>query len=176
MKILFVYLILVTAMNEQIIYDFTETSSIERWIVVDDGVMGGRSKGSMGLSPEGHGLFKGTVSLENNGGFSSVRYRFDKMEVEQNSTIKIRLKGDGKRYQFRVKNAVGEYYSYVAYFESSGKWEEVEIALKDMVPTFRGRKLNQPNFSHYQIEEIAFLIGNKKAESFQLLIDSISLN
>lgn len=173
MKILLVLILIIIGMNEQIIFDFNKDSNIENWSVVDDGVMGGRSKGSMGLSPEGHGLFQGRVSLENNGGFSSVRYRFDRIEVEKNSTIKIRLKGDGKRYQFRVKNALGEYYSYMAYFESSGQWEEVGITLKDMVPTFRGRKLNQPNFSHSQIEEIAFLIGNKKAETFHLLIDKV---
>jgi hypothetical protein len=163
-------------MNEVLIFDFNTDAGIENWLVVDDGVMGGRSKGKLSITPEGHGLFDGTVSLENNGGFSSLRYRFDTMEVAPGSTIKIRLKGDGKRYQFRVKNSIGEYYSYVSYFESSGEWEEIAIPLKDMVPQFRGRKLDLPNFSHDQIEEIAFLIGNKKAESFSLLIDSISLN
>ncbi len=163
-------------MTEQLIFDFNKDASLENWIVVDDGVMGGRSKGSLRLTPEGHGLYEGTVSLENNGGFSSLRYRFEAMEVKPSNTIKIRLKGDGKRYQFRVKNSIGEYYSYIAYFKSSGEWEEVEIPLGEMIPAFRGRKLNQPNFSHNQIEEIAFLIGNKKAESFSLLIDTIAVD
>lgn len=176
MKILLVLLLPIIAMTEIMIFDFNKDANLENWIVVDDGVMGGRSKGSLRVTPEGHGLFEGTVSLENNGGFSSLRYRFEAMEVKQSSTIKIRLKGDGKRYQFRVKNSVGEYYSYVAYFKSSGEWEEVVIPLKEMIPAFRGRKLNQPSFAHDQIEELAFLIGNKKAESFQLLIDRISLN
>ena len=163
-------------MTEQLIFDFNKGASLENWMVVDDGVMGGRSKGSLRLTPEGHGLFEGTVSLENNGGFSSLRYRFEALEVNSSSTVKLRLKGDGKKYQFRVKNSIGQYFSYIAYFESSGEWEEIEIPLEKMIPAFRGRKLNQPNFSHNQIEEVAFLIGNKKRESFHLLIDSISLN
>ncbi|MEN8797965.1 MAG: CIA30 family protein [Flavobacteriaceae bacterium] len=163
-------------MNEQLIFDFNRDANIENWLVVDDGVMGGRSKGNLSITPEGHGLFEGKVSLENNGGFSSLRHRFDSIAVDQTNSIRIRLKGDGKRYQFRVKNSTGEYFSYVSHFESSGNWEEIVIPLKDMVPQFRGRRLDLPNFAHKQIEEIAFLIGNKKAESFSLLIDSINLD
>jgi hypothetical protein len=36
--------------------------------------------------------------------------------------------------------------------------------------------LDLPNFSEDHIEEIVFLIGNKKAESFKLLIDNIALD
>jgi hypothetical protein len=44
-----------------------------------------------------------------------------------------------------------------------------------MYPSFRGRKLDAPNFSHDSIEEIVFLIGNKKNERFELIIDKIAL-
>ena len=44
-----------------------------------------------------------------------------------------------------------------------------------MYPSFRGRKLNLPNFSEKAIEEITFLIGNKKAEKFALILDEIRL-
>ena len=33
-----------------------------------------------------------------------------------------------------------------------------------MYPSFRGRKLDKPNFPKEYIEEIGFLIGNKKNE------------
>ena len=36
-----------------------------------------------------------------------------------------------------------------------------------MHPTFRGRKLDKPNFSDDHIEEIGILIGNKKEQEFQ---------
>ena len=87
----------------------------------------------------------------------------------------IRLKGDGKKYQFRIKDDIRSYYSYISTFSTSGEWQEIEIPLNEMYPSFRGRRLNLPNFSQDNIEEIAFLIGNKKPESFRLLIDKIEL-
>ena len=137
--------------------------------------MGGRSSGNFKLNAEGHGLFEGDVSLENNGGFSSVRYSFERLLIKDSKKVVIKLKGDGKNYQFRIKSNSRDYYSYISTFATSGEWQEVEISLKDMYPSFRGRKLNQPNFSNDYIEEITFLIGNKKQEKFKLLIDKIEL-
>ncbi len=159
----------------QLIFDFNKESDIQEWVIVDDVVMGGRSSGKISLNEEGHGVFEGEVSLENNGGFSSVRYRTGRIAVKDHSKVVVRLKGDGKEYQFRIKGDTGDEYSYVVPFSTSGKWEEIEIELKDMYPTFRGRKLDMPNFSNDHFEEIAFLIGNKKKEKFKLVIDRIEL-
>tara|TARA_B100000787_G_scaffold164747_1_gene147815 strand:+ start:47 stop:319 length:273 start_codon:yes stop_codon:yes gene_type:complete len=89
--------------------------------------------------------------------------------------VVLKLKGDGKQYQFRVKTNSKDYYSYITTFSTSGKWQEIEIPLKDMYPGYRGRKLDQPNFSSDYIEEIMFLIGNKKEENFKLLLDNLEL-
>jgi NADH dehydrogenase [ubiquinone] 1 alpha subcomplex assembly factor 1 len=89
--------------------------------------------------------------------------------------VVLRIKGDGKRYQFRVKDKTSQYHSYITYFETSGEWQTVRLPLRDFYPSFRGRKLRIPNFNHSQIAEVAFLIGNKKAESFELVIDMIGL-
>tara|TARA_R110000744_G_scaffold19589_4_gene51601 strand:- start:1080 stop:1616 length:537 start_codon:yes stop_codon:yes gene_type:complete len=175
MKYLLATLVFMTLMTSKIIFDFNKDSNIKEWRIVNDGVMGGLSVGSFTLSADGHGVFKGEISLENNGGFSSVRYQFDKLRVTKESYISIKLKGDGKKYQFRVKDDSNNYYSYITTFRTSGEWEEIKISLKDMYPSFRGRKLDLPNFSKDYIEEIAFLIGNKKTENFILLIDEIAL-
>ena len=63
-----------------ILFDFNIKSDISNWKVVDDVVMGGRSNGNFELNKNGYGVFSGNVSLENNGGFSSLRYRFDKKQ------------------------------------------------------------------------------------------------
>ena len=47
--------------------------------------------------------------------------------------------------------------------------------LKDFYPSFRGQTLNLPNFNGDSLEEIVFLIGNKKDESFELKLDKIEL-
>lgn len=157
------------------LFDFNKTSDIQGWSIVDDVVMGGRSNGSFGLNSEGHGEFKGHISLENNGGFSSLRYTFKKMTVESNTKAVILLKGDGKTFQFRIKTNSDDYYSYIAEFKTSGSWEEIEIPLKNMYPSFRGQRLDKPNFSDASIEEITFLVGNKKNENFELLLAKIEL-
>ncbi len=167
--------LLVMTMGTQIIFDFNSDSDIKGWSTVDDTVMGGRSESDFTLSPDGYGLFEGRVSLENNGGFSSLRYRFKKIQIDKNGSVVLKLKGDGKKYQFRIKNKSSDYYSYIYNFETSGEWEEIRIPLSDFYPSFRGMKLEMPNFAHSEIEEIGMLIGNKKAENFKLLIDKIEI-
>ena len=170
------FLILTPLSSSVALFDFTTSSEIKNWRVVDDVVMGGRSSGNFSLTEDGHGKFSGNVSLENNGGFSSVRYGFQsKIDLQNYSKVKLRVKGDGKNYQFRIKAKTRDYYSYITSFETTGKWEEIEIKLKDLYPSFRGRKLNLPNFSGDEMEEITFLIANYKTESFELLIDKIEL-
>ena len=169
-------LLLFIFMSDTIIYDFNKDSSRSDWRIIDDGVMGGESQGKFYIDTEGNGVFEGTVSLENNGGFSSVRYGFDKINVNPQSTVSIRLKGDGKNYQFRIKDKYNNYYSYITTFKTSGEWQTVQIKLSDLYPSFRGRKLDLPNFNNNSFEEIVFLIANKKNESFKLTLDKILLN
>jgi len=156
-----------------ILFDFNTKSNISNWRVVDDVVMGGRSNGNFRLNKNGHAEFYGDVSLENSGGFSSVRYRFESIQTLNSKEIVIRLKGDGKKYQFRVKDKSNNNYSYISTFTTSGNWENITIQLSEMYPAFRGRKLNMDNFSAESIEQIAFLIGNKKQQHFKLEIDKI---
>ena len=168
-------MMLSSSMSSAVIFDFNKKSNVKDWVIVVDGVMGGRSSGSFELNDEGFGVFEGKISLENNGGFSSLRYKFPKTATKEHTKMVIKLKGDGKNYQFRVKTNSGDYFSYIATFSTSGEWEEIEIPLKDMYPGYRGRKLDQPNFSSDYLEEIMFLIGNKKEENFKLLLDNIEL-
>ena len=173
MKLFLIQLILI--MSTVTIYDFDKNASVNDWKIVDDVVMGGESIGSFSIDNEGNGVFEGRISLENNGGFSSVRYSLEKVEVSKNSTVIIRLKGDGRDYQFRIKSNKSDSHSYVTTFQTSGEWETIEIKLSDLYPSFRGRKLDIPNFEDNSFEEITFLIGNKKAENFKLVLDKIEL-
>lgn len=176
MKFTMLFMLLMPLNPSVALFDFSSNSEITNWRVVDDVVMGGRSSGNFSLTTDGHAKFSGNVSLENNGGFSSVRYGFQsQVDVQKYSKVKLKVKGDGKNYQFRIKSKSRDYYSYITSFETSGEWEEIEIKLKDLYPSFRGRKLDLPNFSGDEMEEITFLIANYKAESFELLIDKIEL-
>lgn len=135
--------------------------------------MGGKSNGNFKINDDEHGEFSGLVSLKNNGGFSLLRYRFNKIDIKDFTNIVLRVKGDGNKYQFRIKNDATNYYSYIDTFSTNNEWQNITIPLKNMSPVFRGKKLNLNNFSDNKIEEIAFLIGNKIEQNFKLEIDTI---
>ncbi|MGV8992461.1 MAG: CIA30 family protein [Flavobacterium sp.] len=157
------------------IYDFQKDSNAADWQIVNDGVMGGMSQGNFKIDQDGNGVFYGDVSTENNGGFSSVRHEFAALKVDSDSKVVLTLKGDGKNYQFRIKDKLNNSHSYITTFSTNGDWQKIEISLKNLEPSFRGQKLNMPNFDKTSFEEIRFLIGNKKEESFKLSIDKIEL-
>jgi len=157
------------------LFDFSAGLNLDRWAVVNDGVMGGLSKGALEITGEGHGRFSGTVSLENYGGFTSIRCAVADIVVSEGSKIQLRIKGDGKDYQFRVKHKARDYQSYITTFSTTGAWETIEIPLNDLYPSWRGQKLDMPNFDRSSINEFTFLIANKRNETFELLIDKVVL-
>ncbi len=148
------------------------------WRIINDGVMGGLSDSELQILPEGVGKFKGNVSLENNGGFASTRGLLAVLPSEPFTKIKLRIKGDGKKYSFRIRTD-GQYdgVSYKNDFETkAGVWQEVILNLVDFKPTWRGRTLtNIPPIEPTQIRQIGFLISDKQAGGFTLLIDWIKL-
>jgi hypothetical protein len=162
------------AMTDMVLIEFSDASASQHWYVVNDGVMGGLSRGHLAVE-DGIGIFHGHVSLQNNGGFSMVKCNLPKTTIRGYNTAVIRLKGDGKRYQFRAKSDRSESHSYIYNFQTNGNWETVEVPLADMAPMFRGRRLNMPNYPAKTIHEVAFLVGNKTEEDFRLEISSIHL-
>ena len=172
---LILFLIMNTFQTPSLIFNFEPGVSIKGWTVVDDRVMGGRSEGNFEVNSEGLGVFEGYVTTENNGGFSSLRYNFEGLKTAGFTSVILKLKGDGKSYQFRLKGSDNQRHSYIYSFKTSGEVQEISIPLKDFIPSFRGYTLDIPNFNANKIEEIAFLIGNKTKENFRLEIESISL-
>ena len=165
----------ISFVEAEIVYDFSENSSLRNWIVIDDGVMGGRSQGSLRINFEGHGVFSGFVSLENYGGFSSIRYNTKPINLSGYDYISIRVFGDNKDYQLRIKSDYYDRHVYSKSFFANNEWQEISIPLDQFEPQFRGRKLRMRNFNEKSIVEIGILIGNKVEEDFTLFIDSISL-
>lgn len=174
--VLLKYLFLTTLfMNSLLLFDFSASSDWSGWEIENDVVMGGNSTAKLLRNEQGNAVFQGMVSLENNGGFASVQYRFKTKDIAGYEKAVIRVKGDGKQYQFRIKADLRERASYVYTFNTTGDWQMIEIPLGQMEPVYRGNKLNIPDFNADQIQEIRFLIGNGKPQNFRLEIDKIEL-
>ncbi|MFZ4102142.1 MAG: CIA30 family protein [Sphingobacterium thalpophilum] len=173
--ILLLILSLPTKSTMEEIYTFSNQKDINEWNVVNDGVMGGISKSSLVLTNTGNGKFSGHVSLANNGGFASIQLDRTISVPQEKKFIVLRIKGDGKRYEFRIKGKSSQFESYVHQFSTSGDWENLKLSIREFYPQYRGRKLNIPNFNFKTIGQLSFLISNKREEDFELLIDRISL-
>ena len=176
MKFFFIILICTSSlMNAQnILFNFANTDDKKGWLIVNDGVMGGLSQGNFEVV-DGTAKFRGKVSTDNNGGFTLVRNQFDQKSLTAYKAFILELKGDGKTYQFRVKSSANQQHSYVYTFTTNSEWQKISIPFSSLEPRFRGRIVDISNFEGIQIEEIAFLIGNKREESFELILKEISL-
>ena len=159
----------------KVLFDFADPAAMDGWQIEDDGVMGGVSKGTFTRNPEGHAVFSGKVSLENDGGFSSVQCYFDPIDVSSYRAAVIRVKGDGKNYRFILESEKDARHYYVANLETTGEWQEIQIPLREMYPVRRGDRLDLPDYPGKTVAQVRFMIANGRAENFRLEIASVRL-
>ena len=159
----------------KVLFDFADHAAMRGWQVEDDIVMGGRSEGKLTRDPAGYLVFRGEVSLENDGGFSSIQNNFDPIDVSKYRHAIIRLKGDGKDYRFIVEAEKDARHYYVAEFTTNGEWQDIKIPLRKMYPVRRGDRLDLPDYPAETMSQVRFMIANGRAESFRLEIASIAL-
>ena len=146
---------------------------VDSWRSVNDGVMGGLSAGGMVQSDEGL-TFTGRLSLENNGGFSSVR-RLVSQDLSSATAVRIEVRGDGREYQFRIRQNNGfDGVAWRAVFPSGDEWQQIDIAFDEFTPVFRGRMVPQSGpVLPSAIQQVGFLVADKKAGGFELEIRRI---
>ncbi len=157
------------------LFDFAKPESARDWWVVNDGVMGGISESSIVLE-EGRALFSGTLSLENNGGFASVRTRLRGQDLVGSNGFLLRVRGDGRSYKLRVRTHRS--YDGIAYSADfttdAGAWQTVQIATDRFRPTFRGRTVvGAPPLTMAEVRQLGFMVSDKQEGAFQLEIDWI---
>ncbi len=158
------------------LFEFSGAADEPGWTAVNDGVMGGVSRGGAKLS-EGSLHFRGILSLDNNGGFSSIRSGGPIRDLSAAQEIMLRVKGDGRRY--RLQLATDAQYrrsrvSYQAEFPTQiGTWLEVRVPLATLVPMFRGQTLSGPKLDRSRVEEIGVSLADGNPGAFALEIDWI---
>ena len=154
----------------------TQSGQWINWMVVNDGVMGGMSESRTKVSEHGTLVFTGNVSLENNGGFASIRHGAEPFGLERGKGIMLRVKGDGKKYQLRVRTS--DRFDGMAYkvdFETKkDAWLEFRFPWNVFTATFRGRTIEDaPSLKPLNIRQIGFLIADKQEGSFELEIQTL---
>jgi monofunctional biosynthetic peptidoglycan transglycosylase len=157
----------------RVLFDFARAGEVPAWEAVNDGVMGGVSDGRYKLNDRGTMEFFGTLSLENNGGFASVRSRRSKLGLKSDDTLLIRLRGDGREYLLNLYvPTLRIAYAYRASMPTkAGEWIECRIPIKDCYATSFGEKIaNAGPVDASKINSIGFMVSDKKAGPFQMEI------
>ena len=158
--------------------NFRDIDNSGRWMVVNDDVMGGVSRSNVNLHSDGYLLFAGEVSTDYGGGFSSIRTSFENWEISKYEGFILRVRGDGKTYQFRCR--MGDNINEIAYrnyFQTNNEdWQEIRLPFKEFLPTYRGRVLtNLPQLDPKEIKQFGFMISDKQVGNFYLEIDWIGV-
>lgn len=166
-----------SADGRQVLFKFEEADAAKQWQSVNDGVMGGRSEGQFRMTSDKTMEFFGTLSLENNGGFASVRTRPSKLDLQKGDILVARIRGDGRKYNFNlyVPRRLTAF-SYRAEFESKkNEWIEVEIPLEEFEATSFGRVVRNQPLDPSEVSGLGILLGDKKAGPFKLEVEWIKV-
>ncbi|GAB5518905.1 MAG: CIA30 family protein [Rhodothermales bacterium] len=163
-------------MTDQRVIDFGQDKAGQDWRIVNDGVMGGLSQGNAVLADDAL-YFAGRVSLENNGGFSSVRSPNGMVDLEGAEEVTIRYKTNS--YQAAFTMSVSDRFwipNYRIPLEATmGEWTVINVALRD-VQQYRigeptGERLRPE--AQARIQRIGFITDEKRAGPFELTVDYI---
>ncbi len=153
--------------------EFTDAAEAKKWFSVNDNVMGGVSEGDFRINDQKNLEFSGTLSLERQGGFASIRTRPADLGLDGSDAIVVRVKGDGRTYYLDLRtSAVLPASSYRAPLKTQkDTWQEIRIPLKEFEFAAFGRRLaNADRLSGKDIQSVGFMLADKQAGGFRLEI------
>ena len=158
-------------------FKFDTPDAAKAWQTVNDGVMGGLSDGRVKMTDKKTMEFFGSLSLQNNGGFASVRSRPDKLNLKEGDTLVARVQGDGRDYFWNLYVPARQVaYSYRAPFKTKeGQWIEVRVPVKDFYATSFGRRVPNAPLEPDKVNSLGFLLADKKAGPFKLEVEWIKV-
>lgn len=141
---------------------------------MNDGVMGGVSQSEARLDEQHQLFWQGNVSLENNGGFTSVRHELPGLDLCRYRGLSLLLRGDGKTYKLNLANNLNSGSPrFQARFCTHGGLQLVYIPFRELLPAIRGRKVDA-GFDASSLRMVGFLIADGQQGPFCLTLIRIS--
>ncbi len=164
-----------SATSTAVLFDFNDREPL--WYPVNDDVMGGISRSSVRIDSNLQRLiFSGDLSLENNGGFASIRSQWIPYDLRVYDGIVLRVRGDGNTYRFRIRTeTTGSEIAYTALFTTKANaWQEVTIPFTEMMPLYRGFIVPGVGpLNPASIRSFGLMLADKQQGEFTLEIDRI---
>ena len=162
-------------MDTLILSEFTGDSPDLGWYIQNDNVMGGQSQGRF-LVASDELIFSGNTNTDG-GGFSSIRTHPLQLDLSDRSGIRVKIKGDGRRYTWHLQTDArwrGRSVNYWADFDTSmDEVVSVDIPFTSFVPQFRGFKLDGPELNTRKITQLGLYIYDKNDGPFELVLLSV---
>lgn len=155
------------------LFDFSAEGAAERWYAINDGVMGGVSRGALRSTAAGTAEFRGRVSLENEGGFASVRSRDELPELGRVSGLELRVRGDGRLYKINLKlDRSTDGILYRAPVPTrAGEWQTLRLPFAAFEPSWRGRVVpGSPPLDPSRVRSVGLMISERQSGPFRLEI------
>ncbi len=158
---------------EPLLLDFGTTKTGTDWQIVNDGIMGGQSYGRISLK-ENSLYFDGSVSLENNGGFTMVVSPFGEFDLSKYDSVELKYKSEFQ-YVTLYLETPRIYNFFVRNMRPSEGWQTLNLGLEEFKLSLVGRQTNRILNSTYKkdIERIGFLTNRKASGAFSFEVDYI---
>lgn len=155
---------------------FDTPASTQLWQAINDGVMGGVSVSRLRFDSAGYAVFEGEVSLENKGGFASVRASGLGLGGADTVAYGLMVYGDGRTYKLNLRTDAGlDGVTYQAAFTPApGRWTHTLLPLAAFEPRFRGRLVpDAPALRPEAVKQVGLLISDQQAGAFRLMVKTI---
>ena len=155
------------------IFDFSKPEDATLFKPVDDVVMGGVSSSQLTYQ-DGFTHFRGNLSLEQGGGFASVRTEIKEVDLSAFEGLELRFRGDGKVYQLRLQTDAKDVF-YTAEFEALGRWQTLHMPFSSFLADYRGKPVeNAPDINLERVVSFGLMIANAQTGEFGLELASLA--
>lgn len=185
--------VLAPAAKGRTILDFASPLAKKQWQAVNDDIMGGESISTATITADLHMLFSGTLSLDNHGGFASLRSQPSPLGLAKDSVIVVRLRGDGRTYTLSLwtKGPLANYVESAQRNETGiadlmnfrttltttkGQWIEHEFPMSSFIANVMGQEMPGAGLDKPEtISSVGIGLNDKKSGPFSLEIASLSV-
>ena len=149
----------------------------QEWKLLSDNIMGGVTKSKIEYTNNSV-LLSGNISLDNYGGFSSIKTKYKSVDLSKYNGIKIKFKSTNQKFAFTLEdNQNWTQPNYKREFSSKkdDTWEEVIIYFKDFQEIVIGETTGNmmKSKSLKNIVRMGIMTYEKKEGPFSLEVDYI---
>ena len=164
--------------SADLVIDFGKTNGKNKdWILISDNIMGGVSKSKLEYLDDSF-LLTGNISLDNYGGFSSIKTKYENFDLTDYKGVKIRFKSSKQKFAFTLEesknwtspNFKGDFNS-----TKENTWEVITIYFKD----FKEYQIGEPTgnmlktSSLKNIVRLGIITTDKKEGPFTIEVDYV---